>query len=416
MRTKPAILRIACCLSLALLSGCTLGPRQIDKGKLEYNEAVQGAFQQEMLLNLVRLKYRETPEFLKVGGIAAQYTFEGSAGSSLTLPEGGTKILGLNGGVKRSERPTISYVPARGESFQKGLLAPIHIETLQLLCRTGWSWDRIFRTTVQYMNCIDNATPAGGPTPKFKPDYEQFHYLSKLFRELQTQRGIEFATAEEEIVKRIPVSIQLDGEFFRNAINDGYNFRDCGDGLCMVKTSTFPALIVHPDAKDSDEMRDIADLLHLDKQVEGLKPAVFKVTSSKEGWINPAYSNNDDNLGRKDIVISTRSLLEVMYYLSQGVNVPHQHIVDGRVTLTVEDATGIGFDWREMSGDLFQVHSCEKRPANAFVSVEYEGTWFYIDERDLNTQSTFTLLVELFGIEVRSGGGGGFLYTLNVGS
>ncbi len=51
----------------------------------------------------------------------------------------------------------------------------------------------------------------------------------------------------------------------------------------------------------------------------------------------------------------------------------------------------------------------------AAVSIPYKGYWYYIDDRDLNSQSTFTLLVELFGIEVRAGGGGGFLYTLNVG-
>ena len=76
-----------CCVLLALLAGCTLGPRQIHKGRLQYNDAVQKSFREETLLNLVRLRYRETPEFLSVGGIAAQYTFDGTAGGRLELKE-----------------------------------------------------------------------------------------------------------------------------------------------------------------------------------------------------------------------------------------------------------------------------------------------------------------------------------------
>tara|TARA_B100000809_G_C14959398_1_gene466812 strand:- start:106 stop:687 length:582 start_codon:yes stop_codon:yes gene_type:complete len=138
--------------------------------KTHYNAAIQRTFQQEMLLNIVRLKYREVPEFLTVGGIAAQYSFDSSAAAGLTIPEGVLDIFSLNSSVSRSEKPTISYVPA-GEEFQKGLLAPIDPESLQLLCRTGWSWERILRTTVQYLNEVNNATSAGGPTPDLKPEF-----------------------------------------------------------------------------------------------------------------------------------------------------------------------------------------------------------------------------------------------------
>jgi hypothetical protein len=54
------VLLASCWIALAA-SGCTLGPRQIDAGRLQYNDAIQRTFQEEILLNLVRLKYRETP-------------------------------------------------------------------------------------------------------------------------------------------------------------------------------------------------------------------------------------------------------------------------------------------------------------------------------------------------------------------
>ena len=92
----------------------------------------------------------------------------------------------MNSWYQRWRRPVgeahDSYSPARGEEFQKGLLAPIDLESLQLLARTGWSWERILRTTVQYMNGVDNATSAGGPTPDRKPQFEEFRYLARVLR------------------------------------------------------------------------------------------------------------------------------------------------------------------------------------------------------------------------------------------
>src|SRR5690349_13008666 len=63
-------------------SGCALGPRQIDVGHLRYNQAIKESFDRELLLNLVRMKYRETPEFVDIGGVAAQYNFDASLDAS----------------------------------------------------------------------------------------------------------------------------------------------------------------------------------------------------------------------------------------------------------------------------------------------------------------------------------------------
>jgi hypothetical protein len=417
-----------------------MGPKQIHKGRLEYNEAIQESFREEILLNLVRLRYRETPDFISIGGIAAQYTFDGAAGGSLTLPDGGTKVGGLNGAVARTERPTISYVPARGEAFQKGILAPIDLQSLQLLARTGWSWERILRTTVQYMNQVDNATSAGGPTPELKPNYEQFRYLAKLMRQLQTQREIELTNAERETTpKTVPLSKErLNGDFVIEAVNSGYRFKDDGEKLSLVKDEKYAALVVHPRAKFSTEMREIAELLDLKVDYESSKPALYEVVSAREGWIQSTFENAPDtpveliapqgesegvlpapsdelDLSplRDDVVISTRSLLEVMFYLSHGINVPLEHQACGLVTLTV-DESGEAFDWNEMFCDLFTVRACDQCPKHAAVAVQYRDHWFYIDERDKTSLATFSLLVELFGIEVQAGGGGGFLYTIGI--
>ena len=63
------------------------------------------------------------------------------------------------------------------------------------------------------------------------------------------------------------------------------------------------------------------------------------------------------------------------------------------------------FDWNQMSGDLFQVHCSLLCPTDAAVKVKYKGYWFYVCECDLDSKSTFNLLLELFNLEIRAGGG-----------
>ena len=51
---------------------------------------------------------------------------------------------------------------------------------------------------------------------------------------------------------------------------------------------------------------------------------------------------------------------------------------------------------------FFNVHWAkgEKRPAAAFVAVQYKDYWFYIDDIDQDTKSTFSLLMELSRLEL----------------
>ena len=52
--------------------------------------------------------------------------------------------------------------------------------------------------------------------------------------------------------------------------------------------------------------------------------------------------------------------------------------------------------------DLFRVYSvkADERPSNAHVAVPYKGHWFFIDQTDQDTKSTFSLLLELSRLEV----------------
>ena len=101
----------------------------------------------------------------------------------------------------------------------------------------------------------------------------------------------------------------------------------------------------------------------------------------------------------------------VMYYLSQGVEAPLRHEEEGKVTVT-RDATGQRFDWRKVAGRLLRIRSSESAPDSAFVKVKYRGHWFYIDDSDLNSKTTFGLLIQLLALQSATGAASGPLLTI----
>ncbi len=71
---------------------------------------------------------------------------------------------------------------------------------------------------------------------------------------------------------------------------------------------------------------------------------------------------------------------------------------EGRVTVTT-DEHGNRFDWRQVTGELMHIRWSDKRPKNAYVTVSYRVRWFYIDDSDLTSKSTFSLLMQLFALQ-----------------
>lgn len=101
--------------------------------------------------------------------------------------------------------------------------------------------------------------------------------------------------------------------------------------------------------------------------------------------------------GPDDLYLQTRSVSGILFFLSHNVDVPRAHIDRGLVTVT-RDAEGNVFDWDRVTGDLLQVKTSPAPPVNAFVKMRYRGHWFYIEDNDLESKSTFMLLNQLFNL------------------
>jgi hypothetical protein len=332
----------------SLATGCGLfGPGTVDIGRPRYNEAVQQTNQEQLLLNLVRLRFRDAPLFLQVASISTSFEFEAQANAVGTLMRGPNAASLLFGG-RALEAPTITYAPLSGEQFVKQMMSPIGLDTLLLLYHSGWSIERVLRICVQRMNEVPNAPSASGPTPDLEPEFRRFQEATRHLRALQRRGLLELRGADQG----------LELELRR------------GGG-------------------DSSDWRAFADLLSLDP-----KRTRFRL-----------------GVGRS-VRLVTRSVMAALFYLSHGVEVPEEDLEAGRVTHTAT-AAGEPFDWRELTGDLLQVHS-GRRPRDHAVRARYRGTWFYIDDSDLSSKSTFSLLTQLIQLQAGDVGRTGPLLTLPV--
>jgi len=184
---------------ISVLCGCqsTFGPRALKNTHLAYNQVITNTLDQEMLLNLVRLKYRDSVLFLNVGSITAFFSLGASLGMDaeisldrdLLTSEG--RLLKPNVGMSYSQSPTITYSPLQGEDFLKSVLSPISLEDILVMTQSGWSILRVFGICLERINNLENCPRASGPTPEDEPKYKKFKRMLTLLRQLQIEGLIE---------------------------------------------------------------------------------------------------------------------------------------------------------------------------------------------------------------------------------
>ena len=110
---------------LIVLSSCSsMGPKTIPVDGFNYNDQIGLQQNEQLLLNIVRLRYAEVPIFLNVSSVINQYSRDARVnigGNDFGKSPSGN--AGVEGGW--SDRPTITYTPMSGKAFSESLLQPI---------------------------------------------------------------------------------------------------------------------------------------------------------------------------------------------------------------------------------------------------------------------------------------------------
>ena len=395
------------CITTPLLFSCSIGPRALKSTHIEYNKAVRLSESEQLLLNLVRLKYYEPPQFITVSGILAQFSFSTALGGSIGTERGDPRRL-VDGFVSYSDNPTITFTPQNDQEFYRGLLSPVSIKTIYLLLNSGWDIERVLRLTVEDINGLENARSAGGFTPEAVPSFEDFREVAKIIGEFWNNNQLTICS-EEEIVE-ISDSISQDkvnAADIVGAANQGYEFRSFGkDGeLQLIKTEKVFSLCFSKNVLNDPRKRRLDQLLKL-------APARlnYKIKLAMD-----AESNDSIQEKRvQSLYLTTRSVLSVMRYLSEAVDIPEEHIKKGVVRVTLDESSN-SFDWSQMLGDIFRINTTDNYPEEAGIAVKHKNKWFYIKNSDLDTKSTFGLLVNIFHLETSGVPGANPVLTLPAG-
>ncbi len=371
------------CLGFLLLAltGCALqGPRATGASRLAYNEAVRSSDQRELLLNLVRLRYTEAPEFLAISGISTQMRFDASASLSAELVDDGADLALVSPGaaIGYSESPTITFLPQRDKDFTQQLVAPVELETLYLLSRYGWGLDRILLLIASEVNGIANSLSREAETSRVK-ELRRFRELVASLRQLETERliSIDAQRRRDAVSPSIPADLVSAGDIL-SAAKDGYRleYREQPASYVLTEERTHFILAVDREGWERSELDSLVREL-------GVPPR----RQSYE--IDSGYGPSGDA-----IRLVTRSVLGTMAYLSNAVSVPAEH-----AELTApSDGTA------DALGALLKVHVSPTPVDHAYLAVQHRGHWFYIDDRDLESKRTMGLLTSLVRLTLSAGG------------
>jgi len=324
--------------------GCVkYGPNHIKSERSSYNQAIQKTNNEQLILNLVRLKYRDNPLFMEVSNLASQFTIQNKIGLAAKLQTEAKGIFMPDSDVYIEERPTISYSPLHGDSFVKGVLTAVSLKTVVLLFHSGWSIERVFKVCLQKLNNLKNAPSASGPTPKIAPNTDQFFTAVRFLRAIQIKGGLNLIYRENNGVEELVITI-------------------------------------------SDKYKDTESAIKFAQSIN----ASVGTTS----FVFSAPSTNS----KQAMDIVTRSLLGIMFYLSQGVEIPNKDTADGKVTVT-KTVNGDNFDWKDITGDLMIIQHSLNVPDDSEVAIFYRDYWFYINDSDLKSKSTFSLLSQVYSLQ-----------------
>ena len=223
---------------LLSMSGC-FGPTTVRQTRDRYNEAIRQTNNEELLLNLVRLRYNEHPSFLPITGLNAQFSL--TAGAQYRGgPERGAVDSFTDGTLGYSDRPTLTFAPQRPPELTRALLSQVSLDTLYLFERQAGDVERVLRLFVRRMNGIDNSTSAGGPVPADSPEFAEFRTISELIARLDAQ-GVSVLTSESkpvDLAGTIPVDT-VDARDLVEIKKAGFGVRPIGLTITITSNSGY---------------------------------------------------------------------------------------------------------------------------------------------------------------------------------
>lgn len=316
------------------LSCRSVGPRTLPADQFNFNTSISQASNEQLLMNLIRLRYNEPPVFLKVNSVINQYTRAGSVGAQAGLnnavPTGANSAI-ASGNLAWSNTPTITYIPISGKEFSTNLLMPIPPGTLINMIQAGWPIDLVFSLAIFSIN--DLKDDVARPSARREADAE-FLEVVDLWEKLSGAGVLGVRRGEADLVfirEEYPLEYQKEVAAFR-------------------------------------------ELLGLNPELSEYKIAYGKVQRSDS-----------------EFTVLSGSIWEIMLNLAWQFDVPQEHVASGSTVEGFHPAKRVEFP-------AINIQFSDKEPENAFISIFQHGYWFYIHSDDRLSKRNFSFLQLLLNL------------------
>ena len=382
----PMLLAVA----MSVPGGCTNGPTLIINSHIDYNKAVRQVMNEELLLNIVRMRYAEAPQFVTVSSINT--TFETVSGINgrvgWTDDIQGPASWGVDGSLTFRDNPTISITPRQGEELAKQLLGSINPTVIAYLSSAGYRLDHIFALLVENVNGIRSYTAAGtlparGGDPAFGDLLQALHVLEE-----DNDIMCGFLKAYDDYDGTVNQS-KLSPSDYLAAIQSGKRWRPTkgdSESWALHTYQLEPVIWISPKGLASEEGRMIVRLLNLDPEADFY-------------WLGDLKFQDVPAMPTNDLRVRMRSFYGVMNLLSLAVEIPEKDAESNRALPTLAPGT-YPMMVEHFLDVALHVHESPGPPNHAWVAVRCRGKWFYIDDRELSSKRTFTLAIELLNLQM----------------
>jgi hypothetical protein len=335
------IFRIVLFLQAVVLSGCArVGPEIIRASRPAYNDAILQTSDEQLLQNIVRLRFGDSIGFLMVSSVTANVSVSATgnveAGVGPTSNYSGN-LVPLSGSLTTEEHPTISYTPVSGDRMLRQLLSETPLELAISLINNSQHRQEAWRVLVRRINHFRNPDFIDPPALDTDP---QFYEIVRLCSTLQERGNLSWVR---------PSSSSPDLAILL------HSYRSANSAEVMKLIGLLDVM------KPANEGDDI------------IIPVYLSAGSAKPGVLN----------------IETRSLYNLMLLSAVRIELPKG-----------KEAESLHYAKPNSITEAITIHSSTSRPEQPRATIKYHGYWYYIEQTDETSKLWFQLLELLSNAQV----------------
>jgi hypothetical protein len=199
----PRLVRTTLALLAATLAGCAwLGPDIIRSGRPAYNDAILTTNDEQLLQNVVRMRYGDSLGFLTVSSVTANVSLTATgtinAGFGPTANYAGN-LVPFTGTLTTEQNPTISYSPVAGDRMVRQLMSEVPLDIAALMINAAHSHSAAWIALVKRVNNLRNPDFVEFAGAGTDPRFEEVAAIASLLQRRGTLYWVRLAGAQTGI-------------------------------------------------------------------------------------------------------------------------------------------------------------------------------------------------------------------------